>query len=64
MKTLAHPIEQKTPAVLQRQPSITGKELEKKIRTRSAKVGVIGLGYVALSLAVEMAGRLLSRVFA
>jgi len=34
-----------------RQSSI---ELEKKIRDRSARVGVIGLGYVGLALAVEM----------
>jgi hypothetical protein len=34
---------------------IAGKELERKIRDRSAKVGVVGLGYVGLSLAVEMA---------
>ncbi|MGH7797331.1 MAG: nucleotide sugar dehydrogenase [Candidatus Binatia bacterium] len=32
-----------------------GRDLEKKIRDRSAKVGVVGLGYVGLSLAVEMA---------
>ena len=32
-----------------------GAELERKIRDRSAKVGVIGLGYVGLPLAVEMA---------
>jgi UDP-N-acetyl-D-glucosamine dehydrogenase len=31
-----------------------GKELEQKIHRRSAKVGVIGLGYVGLPLAVEM----------
>jgi hypothetical protein len=29
--------------------------LEKKIRNHSAKLGVIGLGYVGLSLAIEMA---------
>jgi len=29
--------------------------LERKIRNRSAKLGVIGLGYVGLSLAIEMA---------
>jgi UDP-N-acetyl-D-glucosamine dehydrogenase len=34
---------------------IAGKELERKIRDRSAKVGVVELGYVDLSLAVEMA---------
>ena len=32
-----------------------GKELEKKIRDRSARVGVIGLGYVGLPLVIEMA---------
>src|SRR3989449_10544741 len=32
-----------------------GDDLEKKIRDRSAKLGVIGLGYVGLPLAVEMA---------
>jgi UDP-N-acetyl-D-glucosamine dehydrogenase len=37
------------------QRSIAGRELEKKIHDRSAKVGVVGLGYVGLSLAVEMA---------
>ncbi len=31
-----------------------GRELEIKIRDRSARVGVIGLGYVGLGLAVEM----------
>jgi UDP-N-acetyl-D-glucosamine dehydrogenase len=38
-----------------KQSSFVGRELQKKIRDRSAKVGVIGLGYVGLSLAVEMA---------
>ena len=32
-----------------------GRELKKKIRDRSAKVGVVGLGYVGLPLALEMA---------
>jgi UDP-N-acetyl-D-glucosamine dehydrogenase len=32
------------------------RELERKIENRSAKVGIIGLGYVGLPLAVEMAG--------
>ena len=32
------------------------KELENKIRSRRAKVGVVGLGYVGLPLAVEFAG--------
>jgi len=32
-----------------------GDDLERKIRDRSAKLGVIGLGYVGLPLAVEMA---------
>ena len=31
-------------------------DLKEKIRTRTAKVGVIGLGYVGLPLAVEFAG--------
>ena len=31
------------------------RELEHKIRNRSAKVGVVGLGYVGLPLAIEMA---------
>ena len=31
-----------------------GKELEQKIRDRSAHVGIIGLGYVGLPLALEM----------
>jgi UDP-N-acetyl-D-glucosamine dehydrogenase len=31
------------------------RELKRRIRTRSAKVGIIGLGYVGLPLAVEMA---------
>jgi len=35
--------------------SLAGRELEKKIRDRSARVGVIGLGYVGLALALEMA---------
>src|SRR6266702_3020094 len=37
------------------QRSQLGRELKKKIRDRSAKVGVVGLGYVGLPLAVEMA---------
>ena len=32
------------------------KELENKIRSRRAKVGIVGLGYVGLPLAVEFAG--------
>jgi hypothetical protein len=32
-----------------------GKELEEKIHDRSAMAGVIGLGYVGLPLALEMA---------
>jgi len=35
--------------------SPSGKELEKKIINRSAKVAVIGLGYVGLPLAIEIA---------
>lgn len=34
-----------------------GRELKRRIRNRSAKVGIIGLGYVGLPLAVEMAGK-------
>jgi UDP-N-acetyl-D-glucosamine dehydrogenase len=37
------------------QRSPLGRELKKKIRDRSAKVGVVGLGYVGLPLAMEMA---------
>jgi UDP-N-acetyl-D-glucosamine dehydrogenase len=37
------------------QRSQLGRELRKKIRDRSAKVGVVGLGYVGLPLAIEMA---------
>src|SRR5215469_15610000 len=33
----------------------TGKILEEKIRTRAARVGIVGLGYVGLPLAVEFA---------
>jgi UDP-N-acetyl-D-glucosamine dehydrogenase len=33
----------------------TASELKEKIRDRSAKVGVVGLGYVGLPLAIEMA---------
>ena len=32
------------------------KELEVKIRSRRAQVGIVGLGYVGLPLAVELAG--------
>jgi UDP-N-acetyl-D-glucosamine dehydrogenase len=37
------------------QPAALGENLEKKIRDRTARVGVIGLGYVGLPLVVEMA---------
>jgi len=33
----------------------TAKILEEKIRTRRARVGIVGLGYVGLPLAVEFA---------
>ena len=33
----------------------TAGALEEKIRTRQAKVGIVGLGYVGLPLAVEFA---------
>src|ERR1041384_3183552 len=42
---------QASPAAL---PNIA-RELKRRIRTRSAKTGIIGLGYVGLPLAVEMA---------
>ena len=35
----------------------TGRELAKKIRNRSARLGVIGLGYAGLHLTLEMAGK-------
>ena len=50
MQTLTHRTTLRT-----ERRGIAGKELERKIRDRSAKVGVVGLGYVGLSLAVEMA---------
>lgn len=37
------------------QSSQLARQLKKKIRDRSAKVGIVGLGYVGLPLAVEMA---------
>jgi UDP-N-acetyl-D-glucosamine dehydrogenase len=37
------------------QPLQVDKELARKIRDRSARVGVVGLGYVGLPLAIEMA---------
>jgi UDP-N-acetyl-D-glucosamine dehydrogenase len=39
----------------QTEPPRTASELKEKIRDRSAKVGVVGLGYVGLPLAIEMA---------
>src|SRR4030095_13886598 len=36
------------------EPTAIGENLEKKIRDRSAQVGIIGLGYVGLPLALEM----------
>ena len=43
-----------TKATLSKPP--LAKELENKIRSRRAKVGIVGLGYVGLPLAVELAG--------
>ena len=40
---------------ISQQPGATGEMLEKKIRERTARVGVIGLGYVGLPLVVAMA---------
>ena len=34
---------------------VTAKVLEEKIRNRTARVGIVGLGYVGLPLAVEFA---------
>ena len=47
-------------AISGKEPPIThrsqmGRELKKKIRDRTARVGVVGLGYVGLPLALEMA---------
>ena len=36
-------------------PTQSGRELQDKIRQRSAQAGVVGLGYVGLPLALEMA---------
>ena len=36
-------------------PVSTSKILEQKIRNRTARVGIVGLGYVGLPLAVEFA---------
>jgi UDP-N-acetyl-D-glucosamine dehydrogenase len=41
--------------VAEKRSNYVQRALEKKIRNRSAKLGVIGLGYVGLPLAVEMA---------
>jgi UDP-N-acetyl-D-glucosamine dehydrogenase len=40
---------------VQTQATSTARVLEEKIRTRQAKVGIVGLGYVGLPLAVEFA---------
>jgi UDP-N-acetyl-D-glucosamine dehydrogenase len=47
-------VETRTTERLSAQP---WRELDRKIRARTAKLGVIGLGYVGLPLAVEMANR-------
>ena len=36
-------------------PELVAKEMADKIRSRQARVGVVGLGYVGLPLAVEFA---------
>jgi UDP-N-acetyl-D-glucosamine dehydrogenase len=41
--------------VSERRSNYVQRALERRIRNRSAKLGVIGLGYVGLSLAIEMA---------
>src|ERR1700732_4798348 len=40
---------------VQTETQSSAKLLEEKIRTRQAKVGIVGLGYVGLPLAVEFA---------
>jgi UDP-N-acetyl-D-glucosamine dehydrogenase len=40
---------------VEREKSTVAGELEQKIRTRQARVGVVGMGYVGLPLAVELA---------
>ena len=40
---------------MQTTTSTTATALEEKIRNRTARVGIIGLGYVGLPLAVEFA---------
>src|SRR2546427_7159637 len=42
------------PAILP-MDAVTAKVLEEKIRARAARVGIVGLGYVGLPLAVEFA---------
>jgi UDP-N-acetyl-D-glucosamine dehydrogenase len=41
--------------VAEKRSNYVQRALDKRIRNRSAKLGVIGLGYVASSLAIEMA---------
>jgi UDP-N-acetyl-D-glucosamine dehydrogenase len=43
------------PAALPAYPAQSGRELQEKIRARRAHAGVLGLGYVGLPLALEMA---------
>ena len=44
-----------TDSLLDTPPTATAQILEERIRSRSARVGVVGLGYVGLPLAVEFA---------
>src|SRR5258708_34395673 len=44
-----------TEPTLDTMPVATGQILSEKIRSRRARVGVVGLGYVGLPLAVEFA---------
>ena len=46
---------QSTAAVVSTYPAQSGRELQEKIRQRTAHAGVLGLGYVGLPLALEMA---------
>ena len=38
-----------------REPAVTGADLTRRIAERSARIGIIGQGYVGLPLAVEFA---------
>ena len=52
---MEHPVEVVSMLRNQIESPEAARELKEKIRERSAKVGVVGLGYVGLPLAIEMA---------